>query len=297
MSSSPGTLPGATQRREEDRPACGRGRMAAQHPGDDVGQERCWATCGWQTHPTPGTAQAALAPRRHPRGGNDTQASLPAPGPLPSTEHCEVVVNTVTLRHVHPLPTPLQIPAPNTRQAKRKRTKVPGLRHHSPPACRALAQPETQDKGLGQSEEDEGQRVGSLAWGGHVRTSLGISGDLTGREARTGWQPSPPCTHTSLRKHLWDTCCIPHTPNITCPVPHPTRLPHTLSYLLQHIPQPSLPCHPHTPLAHWTPRTHTHKQLSGRKDRSRLPPPELPEPSRRARPTFRAAGQSLPERA
>lgn len=199
-------------------------------------------------------------------GGDDTQASLPAPGPLPSTEHCEVVVNTVTLRHVHPLPTPLQIPAPNTRQAKRKRTKVPGLRHHSPPACRALAQPETQDKGLGQSEEDEGQRVGSLAWGGHVRTSLGISGDLTGREARTGWQPSPPCTHTSLRKHLWDTCCIPHTPNITRPVPHPTRLPHTLSYLLQHIPQPSLPCHPHTPLAHWTPRTHTHKQLSGRKD-------------------------------
>lgn len=57
--------------------------------------------------------------------GGITRASLPVPGPLLFVEHCDVAGNTVTLRHVHPLSTPFQIPAQNMRQAKRKRTKVP----------------------------------------------------------------------------------------------------------------------------------------------------------------------------
>lgn len=91
--------------------------------------------------------------------GDTTQASRAVFTPLPAGEHCEVVVNTVTLQHVHPLPALLQIPVQNTTQTERKRTKVPRPRHHPLPACPAPILPETQDKGLGQTEEDEGQRV------------------------------------------------------------------------------------------------------------------------------------------
>lgn len=102
-------------------------------------------------------------------------------------------------------------------------------------ACPAPAQQEAQDKGFGQSEEDEGQRVGA-AWVG--RAGKGVSRDLIRRKARTGKQPSPPCTHTSLHKHLWGTCCILHMAKHNRPLsPHHTPYAHTSSPRPQPHPQ------------------------------------------------------------
>lgn len=154
---------------------CRRGHWAAQHPGEDGNEEGHWATRGTETSWLANSPHSELGPRCSCTkevwpGILPRRHALPVPA-----EHCEVVVNTVTLPHVHPLPAPFQNPARNTRQAKRKRTKVPGLRHRPPPACPAPAQPETQDKGLGQSEKDEGQRV-DIAWSeGAMRERHGIS--------------------------------------------------------------------------------------------------------------------------
>lgn len=156
-----------------------------------------------------------------------------------------MVVNTVTLRHVHPLPTLLQSPAQNTRQAKSKRTKVPGPRQRPPPACPAPAQPETQDKGLGQSEGDEGQRVDAAWPEGAVRerhwASLGTSSG--GKQGQDGGQALP--AHTSLHKRDGTPAGFrtPHTLHTSFLAPH-TLCTHSLTPCRTFHGPP----HPHTPL-------------------------------------------------
>lgn len=131
-------------------------------------------------------------------------------------------------------PHPFQ-PWPQTRDKLEEKNKGSLTTASPSAACPAPAQQETQDKGFGQSEEDEGQRVGA-AWVG--RAGKGVSRDLIRRKARTGKQPSPPCTHTSLHKHLWGTCCIPHMAKHNRPLSsHHTPYAHTSSLRPQPHPQ------------------------------------------------------------
>lgn len=162
---------------------------------------------GWQTCPTPSPAPAALVSRRH--HGDATRASAPVPEPPPSAECCELVAkhrDPETWASSPPLPTLV----PNARQAQRKRTKAPGPRQHPPPACPAPARPEIQDKGPGESEENEGQRA-EAAWLGHL---WGPSW-----EESKDWVAVKPSSHT----HIFGT------PAVFCTLEHltPRSLPQT----------------------------------------------------------------------
>lgn len=201
--------------------------MSRKGTGPHIGLRRH----GWQTHPSPSLAPSDLGGGAT---GDTTQDSVPAPGALPSAEHCEVVVNMVTRASSSPHP---PILAQHTSQAKRKRTKVPGLRHHPPPACPAPAQPETQDKGLGQSEEDEGQRV-EAAWLGHL-----WGPNWEGSKNEMAAKPSLH-THVTPQTFTRHLLYSPHPEHYT-PSSSPTHLMHTLPHPLQHL-QPSTPLTPHT---------------------------------------------------
>ena len=222
---------------------------------------------GWQTRPTPRPAPAALgllcppAPCSWRPPGATTQASACARTPA----LCGALQGGG--QHSNPAtcassPRPLPIPAPNTGEEEKNKAS----RSVTSAVCPAPAWPETQDKGLGQSEGDEGQR-GEAAWPGHLWGP-------NGREARTGWQPSPPYTHTHTHTHVTPQTFMGHqlysaTTNITPLVPHPPHLLYTRPHPLQCLPQPPRPAshptpQPPGPASHTA--HHTREQLTGRKD-------------------------------
>lgn len=186
---------------------------------------------GWQTRQTPSPVPAALVSRRcH---GDTTQASVLVPEPPPSAEDCELVAKhsdpETRASSLHPCQ-----PRPQTRDRLRgKEQRFPALDITRRPPVQRLLDRKPKTKALVKARRMKGK--------GQRQPGLGISGDLTGRKARTGWQSSPPHTHT-----FWGHLLYSAHLNITHLVLHPKHLIHTLPHPLQHPPQASALPHPHT---------------------------------------------------